>query len=502
MPLPASDTPWPPTELAKPLAEVALNAAWYSGDRRTLAAAYGRQSSDDRRPSERRWFWGRQNAPALGQRDHRLHIPLAADIATTSADLLFSEPPTFEIADEAGTATQDRLDVILEDGGIANRLLEAAEVAAALGGVYLKADWDLEVARQPLLGVVHADAAVPEFRWGRLVAVTFWREVRNDGRRVWRHLERHEVLGQVGMIEHGLYEGTTSRLGSPVPLTEDPSTAGLVDGLVDGTRRLTGLNQLTADYIPNMRPNRTHRGSDLGRSDYQGTLDLHDALDETWTSWMRDLRLGRARLVIPEGFLQAQGKGHGAAFDADREVYAALSMPPSAGGGADSITSSQFAIRVEEHARTAQELVARTIATAGYSAQTFGLAGDVAITATEVDARQEKSKTTRGKKTRYWKPALARMGEVLLQLDVAIGTAPPGVTPGRPQVTFTDFGSPQPRAEAETFDLLRRAQSVSTQTLVARLHPEWDQVQVAEEVGRIQAENGTAVPDPAPDFAA
>lgn len=503
MPLPQNDAPWPPPEYRKQLDEVALCGAWYAGDRQALAAAYGRQTADDRRPSERRWFWSRTNAPALGQRDHRLHIPLAADIATTSADLLFSEPPTFEVAGaEGSTATQDRLDEIVEEGGVINRLLEAAEVSAALGGVYLKADWDLDVVQHPLLGVVHADAAVPEFRWGRLVAVTFWREVHNDGTRVWRHLERHEVLRGVGAIEHGLYEGTTSRLGSVVPLVEHASTAGLVAGLTDGNRVLTGLKTLTADYIPNMRPNRTHRGSDLGRSDYQGTLDLHDALDETWTSWMRDLRLGRGRMVIPEGFLQAQGKGQGATFDADREVYAALNMPPSSGGGADSITLSQFEIRVDEHARTAQEIVARAIAVAGYSGQTFGLAGDVAVTATEATARERKSFITRDKKARYWKPGLGRMLDVLLQLDVILGTAPQGVTAARPTVGFPDAVSEDPKDVATTLDLLHRAAAMSTLTKVQRLHPDWDETAVAEEVVRISAEQGTAVLNPTPDFPA
>lgn len=499
MPLPANDATWPPPEFRKALDEVALHAAWYSGERGVLAAAYGR-TVEDRRPSERRWFWGKQNAPALGQRDSRLHVPLAADIATTSADLLFSEPPTFTVVDiDGSTVTQDRLDLIIEEGGLVNRLLEAAEVCAALGGVYLKADWDVDVAQHPLLAVVHADAAVPEFRWGRLVAVTFWRETRRDGQRVWRHLERHEVVGGKGAILHGLYEGTTQRLGSVIPLTEDPSTAGLVDGLVDGNRRDTGIGQLTAEYVPNMRPNRTHRGSDLGRSDYQGTLDLHDALDETWTSWMRDLRLGRGRLVVPSAYLQAQGRGKGAAFDAEREVYSALEMPPTGSAGGANLTLTQFEIRVEQHSRTAQELVSRIVAVAGYSGQTFGLAGDVAATATEVTSRERKSFITRDKKQRYWTPGLARMGEVLLQLDVALGLAPQGVVPSRPAVEFGDSVSEDPKDVATTLDLLNRAAALSTQTKVERLHPDWTPEAVAEEVGRIHAENGMAVPDPAPD---
>ncbi|MCL4293905.1 MAG: capsid protein, partial [Acidimicrobiia bacterium] len=78
-----------------------------------------------------------------------------------------------------------------------------------MGGVYLRTVWDTQVADHPMLDVVHADRAVPEFRWGRLVAVTFWRTLTADRAAavVWRHLERHEP----GVIFHGLFEGSPER---------------------------------------------------------------------------------------------------------------------------------------------------------------------------------------------------------------------------------------------------------------------------------------------------
>lgn len=487
MPLPESNTPWPPKQPAA--AGMALHAAWYAGDRETLAKAYGRLPADVRPSARRLMFWQRQPAP--GQRDTRLHIPLPADMATTSADLLFSEPPTFEV-DGAPPATQDRLDEIVEQAGVVNRLLEGAEVSAALGGVYLKVDWDKSLAEHPLLAVVHADAAVPEFRWGQLVAVTFWRTLNDDGVRVLRYLERHEVAAGRGVILHGLYEGTRDNLGHAIPLIEHPATAGLVDGLEDGNAKPTGLDRLTAGYVPNMRPNRRHRGSDLGRSDYQNVEDLFDALDETWTSWMRDLRLGRGRMVVPQEYLRNEGRGQGASFDAEQEVFTTLAgVPPTASTG---ITLSQFAIRVDEHSRTAQELIGRAIATAGYSGQTFGLAGDVAATATEVTARERKSFITRDKKARYWAPTLSGMLEVMLLLDRELGFSK--VEPVRPRVVFGDSVSEDPKDVASTLQLLTQAQALSTQTKVERLHPEWDASAVADEVARIHAEQGMAVPDP------
>ncbi|WEB44024.1 phage portal protein [Streptomyces yunnanensis] len=484
MPLPDNGAPWPPPTLGHLYREMRVDDAWYSGDRRRLADVH--QDHQHRRDGRRR-LWARHRHPQPGRHDTRLHIPLPADIATTSADLLFSEPPTFTVTDPA---VQARLDEITEAGGIANTLLEAAEVAAALGGVYLRVTWDASLAARPLLTAVHADCAIPEFRWGQLAAVTFWRELSAAGSTVWRHLERHEV----GRILHGLYQGTTDSLGTRTPLTEHPETAPLADSLsAEGDTIETGLDQLTAAYVPNIRPNRRHRGSPFGRSDYQSAHDLFDALDETWSSWLRDIRLARARLIVPDGYLRDHGPGRGASFDDDREIWQALSIPPG-DNNASGITLSQFAIRVAEHQQTADAIMRQAVQLAGYSAQSFGLGDSTAATATEVTARERRSMTTRDKKSRYWAPALADMLHVMLRLDRALYT--PALTPERPVIVYGDSVSEDPQTVAQTLSLLQQAQAVSTDTKVRLLHPDWDDDTVRAEVDRILAETGQAVPDP------
>ncbi|WKX73819.1 hypothetical protein [Streptomyces sp. XD-27] len=242
-----------------------VDDAWYSGDRDRLAAVNARQ---ERRPDGRRRLWSRRPEAPL-RPETRMHIPLAADIASTSASLLFSEPPTLTGTDPGA---QQRLDHFAGAGGIANTLIEAAEVAAALGGVYLRITWDRELVDRPLLTIVHADCALPEFRFGLLRAVTFWHELPSDSATVWRHLERHEP----GAITHALYQGTADRLGVRVPLTDHPDVADLADSLGEtGDTIETGLpDALTAAYVPNIKPNRRHRGSPLGRSDFQDPI--HD----------------------------------------------------------------------------------------------------------------------------------------------------------------------------------------------------------------------------------
>jgi A118 family predicted phage portal protein len=509
VPLPASDQDWPPAPLTGISTHLTQWSAWLAGDVAALNAAY--QQADrpqiDRPAQYRgglqgaaaRAFYGRPVGDLTRPR-RQLHVPIAADLCQASADLLFAEPPTFTVEQ---AAAQDRLNQ-LSDDGLHTVLAEAAEVGAALGGVYLRTSWDpATVPGRPFLTTVHADAAWPEFRWGNLVAVTFWWVVGRNGQQVLRHLERHELDGdRNGLVLHGLYQGDEQHLGRPIPLTEHPATTGLSTEVDEDGALIEGRTPgLCVTYVPNQRPQRRWRnhplGANLGRSDLDGIEPLMERLDATWTSWMRDIDLGRARLIVSQSMLENHGPGGGASFDLDQEVFTPLNMPPGsiASGAGAGITPSQFAIRVDEHSRTCSELLAQILRSAGYSAQTFGEGGDgIAATATEVDSRNQRSFTTRDRKIRLWRPATRQALTKLLSVDAEVfGRAyePEGLT-----VAFPDSVQESPQQLAQTASLLRTAEAASTRTLVALAHPEWDDPQVDAEVTLIQAETGRAVPDP------
>jgi A118 family predicted phage portal protein len=409
-----------------------------------------------------------------------LHVPIAGDIAAVSADLLYGEPPTLRVEDDT---TQDRLDEIMV-AGLRASLLEGAELCSAYGGVYLRVAWNTAVADYPLVDAIAPDCAAPEWVSGHLRAVTFWRVLSEPTETVVvRHLERHEP----GIVYHGLYEGSQDSLGQPVPLTDRPETAHFAAGVGADGGILTGAKRLAVVYIPNMRPHRIIRGTPLGRSDYAGVEHLMDALDEAWSSWMRDIRLGKGRLVVPDAFLTSEGRGSAAAWDADREVYAAVA---GLQGANDSFASMmqpvQFAIRVAEHSQTCTELAEQIVRGAGYSAQTFGESGDLRVTATEVQHRERRSYSTRDRKLEYQTPQLSSFTETVLEVDRHIFNTK--VIPQRPTVTWPDGVQDAPEQVAATADLLRRANAASTETLVRIVHPDWDDEQVAEEVQRIQGE--------------
>ncbi len=503
MPLPdGGKQPWPPESVKPALRAIGEWAAWYSGDPAQLTKVYGGLGSgfsiSDGQPTAPWWkFWARtgRNGSTTRQRA-QLHVPLAGDIASTSAALLFGEPPTIQIPEAHGStvspeakATEDRLHTLIEDSGFLGQLVEAADLAAGLGGVFLKPDWDSDVLDHPVLSTVQPDQAMPEFRFRTLRAVTLWRTVRDDDREVIRHIERHEVgANGRGVILHGLYRGTSDMLGerlSDVELAAMLKLQPLVELPFDGI----GIR-----YVPNMRPNRRLRGSELGQADYAGAEGLLDALDEAWGSWMRDIRLGKARILVPESFLDSNGR-----FDMDHEVFTKLEIPPSAGadkGIAAQIQPQQFEIRVDEHARTTLGLIERIVDHAGYAPQTFGLNVDATgeLSGTALTIRERKSFLTQQRKAGWWGPVVADLAEMFLAIDREIFKRPTQVA--RPRVELSDSIARDDRQIAETVELWARAKSASTEIKVRTIHPEWEREEVELEVQRILAEEGLAVTPP------
>lgn len=497
MPLPISGSEWPPTALAELLPSFRQWSAWYSGDPDQLSAAYGTQSTARRlnRPVQfsgglrgmvGRVVWG--NPLPEGGDDDRLHVPLASDLCSATAELLYSEQPTIT-SDSA--ATTQRVSEYIEDG-LFTSMAGGVELGAAHGGRYVQAVIPAGGARARFEQLAY-DGAWPVFSRGVLISVAFWwiLETETSGK-IWRHVESHELdpMG-VGVIRHGLYVGGPNKIGDRVDLGRRPETAGLLginpDGVID-----TGTPGLDVVHIPGRNPQRLWRndpvGRNLGRSVFQGLEGTLSKLDETYTSWMRDVDLGRSRLIVADYLLQQGKPGEGALFDLDRRLIVPLDMPRALGGesGADPIRQVQFAIRVEEHRATAQELTEVILRAASFSANTFGEdeQGN-AQTATGVLSKDSRSMRTRDAILNAERPALQTILRKALAMDQAAGLGP--VADDLLTVEFPTGAQESPAALAATLAALRSADVASDFTLIKMLHPDWTDPQIMQEVDDIRA---------------
>ncbi|WP_063023836.1 phage portal protein [Nocardia niwae] len=497
---------WPPEPWDDAQAAYDLHSAWLEGDSSVLESFYSQylDGMPSNRPSQfrggvvgavARFFWGRPQKQAM----KRLHVPAPADVARTSANLLFGQPPTWVF--NGGDATdldgaKERLSQLLDGADVVATFLEAAEIQSALGGVFLRLWWDTAVTDKVMLSAVGPDAAIPEWRYGKLAAVTFWRVVAKDKRGTWRHLERHEP----GTIEHALYLGDGDHIGRPMKLDELDATAWAATQPVIETR----VKGLTAAYVPNIRPARRWRNvpnlSPLGRSDFEGIEQLFDALDAAYSSWMRDLDLAKARLFVSQEALEDNGPGLGASFDPEQAIFTPvpgqLMLPED--GPNQLVQAQQFQIRHQEHAATCQDLMNRIVVSAGYSVGDFGddqLSG--MMTATEVSARKGLSHQTRATKILYWQSEAQPLARTMLELDAIVyGNGHDYGIKAEPEMKFPVRVDVDPVQQSQAIANLRAAQAISIEQSVRERNPNWSVDEVDEEVKLIKAEIDLQVPDP------
>lgn len=498
--------PWPPDNWRKIYDKYAEWGAWYSGDPAELLDIYaGRIAADNGTYNTIGYNTGQESLHnSIGQfwakdiqneRKTMIHVPTAGDIAGVSADLLLSEPPEIKIseaheekADKEAKKTQERLDVIIDEIDLYSRMLEGAETASPLGGFFAKVNWNPKFKPFPIISIAHADNAIPKFKWGFLTEVIFHKIVDiGNSSQVLRHLEIHRP----GKIINQLWKGTSGKLGVQKRLDYHESTAEMEEKVN------TGIDGLACRYIPNKKPNRLWRESDLGQSDLSGIEGLMDALDEVYTSWLRDIRLAKGRIIVPDYMLELDEETGRFNFDIDREVYESMNMGPvDPENSNQSITEVQFEIRADKHRKTAYNLLEQIYNNAGYSPASFGMnaEGGQIQTATEVKAREGKSFKTRNKKARYFQNGMEDILFTALQIDAKHFKS--GIKPYRPQAILQDSIQTDPLEKADSIEKLDRAAALSIMTKVEMLHPDWTNEQKKEEVDRIMKEQGIVVKDP------
>lgn len=541
MVLPADGTRWPPPGWAPAFNRYRFNEAIWLNDTLALASLFGANdgrrddlgrligSATDRRFSgidtSRRWNWGRYT-PATEKRTD-LPIPIGRSVADLSAAQLMAEPPLFRVVErdeKTGRAKtkkgleQDRLDLLTGSDDARMTLLEGAQTVAAIGGGVLKAQWDLgDPDRESAwFDVIGADCAIPEFNGtGRLIAVMLWTEYDAPGSRIYRHVERHAG----GVIEHGLYIGTQQGLGKQIKLDTIPSgeaiqamivdtpTAGRLDGMTG--ELATGVKTLTAQFWRN-RPatawRRLGQLANLGRSDFEGIEPVLDAYSEAWGSMMRDVRLGKARLLVPQGMLEmiATKPGGGSIFDPDRELYQEVGgLDPES--STNSLKDWQPMIRWQEHLGTLTGLKQEILDGSGWSLSSYGNTGGVGVnrgaaTATEVVDRTTKSERTRDEKALYFASPGNRFFRTLMELDGLLYHGKGGGPVPELSIDFPDVSQVDPDKQAAQFMSLRSVNAISIEETVRERRPNWDDDEVDAEVARILLDidrvRGGAMADP------
>lgn len=472
---------------------------------------YQDQRSSDRQTWRRRVAAAMAGAPDAPNSAGRLHVPLPRQIARTSASLLFSDGFSFQYREArvrdiegqapapeviAARAAETELQTYADTDGWQSKLWQAAYVSSGTGGIYLLPAW-YQGDASTTLRIVHHNRGVPTFIGGRLVEAILWTVVEVEASGVtWRHLECYTR----GRVQHGLYRGQANNLGERVSLGDHRATAGLVtepDGYVDLTAYGLRPDELLCEYVPNLLPHPVTLDGNIGGADTQGFEDQLYALDTADSGWEADVRVGKRRILVTEDMLSRTGRGGGASFDTDREVFVSLSHSPLESH--DPIRPIDFAIRAADFQTTVKDRYARCCTAAGYNPESVTWAQtDGSMTATEVLSRDALSRDTTNSKRRYFTPALEATASKALRISATLG----GVTATdlAPKLVWPQTDDGDQASNADLINTLALAGAISIYRKVQIANPTWDDEQVREEVARIREDNGQSVPDPEADL--
>lgn len=456
--------------------------SWYSGDSQSILNHYASSNGG--------FFVNSQGEATFAQRKSGdwVHMPIAADIAAISAALLFSESPKISLPEGEG---KDRWDGFYRENNIPSKLLEAAEIAAAGGGVYLKLYVDADLSEFPRVDVVAPVDVNAKFRSGSIVDYTQSDIVRfeNNGETIYRVVESR-TRGANGSytLETGVYKGNKTDFGTRIDPADLVETAYLVgkESLV-----LTKEVGIGVIYIPNVLPNRLNTSMAEGVSDFHGLVSLLDALDDAYTAWMKDIEMGRGKVLVDKELLK-----HGD-FDTKQDYFVKMQLDESKFGGAHGYKPYevvQFDLRSEQHKLTCLHLIEQIVDRAGYSPASFGMAQEgKAESGTALRIRERKSMLTRAKKGNYWSDGIRKFIQAVWAWDVGFGLSSGYEAPDPTEITvdIQDSIIPEGIELAQTAQAMRGAEAASTQTLVAMMHPEWTTEQIDEEVKRIKSEGAT-----------
>lgn len=403
------------------------------------------------------------------------------------AAFLFGDDPTLAIADDAAQAALEAMIPRLPA-----TLLEGAVTQAVQGEVYLKVNWDEDLSPWPIISAVPGRRVIPTFRYGQLVDAVVVTEIKGDkgSNRVWRLFEYHEAGAQRNVV----YRGTSDRLGEEVALDAD----GVPPAWADEDPEIeTGLDVPLIFHVPFQRDSESPHGVSV----LDGKEGLILALHRLYSVEQHDAEIARKRIAMPESYAQRDAAGR-PRWDRRDDVLLLSEEAAGAVGSERPVTPIEFQDSSVQRERIVSRLRDFLIA-CGIAPQTFGEDAGSAQSGTARKLAQAMTLQTVAAAGRYWIAAIADCTGAALEIARdQLGQRVPGsddVEIWPVSVELSSSMIEDPAEQARILADLDAAEAISIEEKVRRLHPDWDETAVQDEVDRIREERGVApAPPPLP----
>ncbi len=443
-----SEETWPPQEVREHWAEVESYRRRYRNKRVEMIQANPNISTNNSRV------------------EIYLPVPWPRELCRFSAALLFSTSPRI-------TSTQDKdiLARIEQVNDIGSFAVRGGVQVAREGRAGIRVIVDPAIDRStPLLALVPEDNILWDIRHGSFYAggtVIITRKPEPSSKIVFRLFEEHTT----GWVRRVLYEGTEGDLGKRVPLARFPEFKDLE------VEQATGLDR------PTLIPWENVPGAE---SDMLGLGGVFDGLNEA-----ESLLLGRARKSQPQTFVDRSLLDETGKLDLEgyHVIGGSRMRAPIGTTGMDLIKTVDPKVELVQHIQYVNHLTQLMVTVAGYAPLTWGIEGHTASIQRAVSGYAMKLSQLRTLLNRSQKEhmALEAFGWAIATA-VAMADGSSTVADRLPSIQLGD-GLPDDALDgAQQVQFLRQAVAASTDTLVKIVHPTWSQVEVDQEVARIETE--------------
>ena len=305
-----------------------------------------------------------------------------------------------------------------------------------------KISFDGEISEYPIVELYKPQNYTPRYKRGRLFELVF----HNDYEKNKTEYRLDEIYGK-GYITYELYQINKDGSEILVPLTDLEETAELKD--VSWKEKTILGGEKTND-----------------KCDYDGLISEFDALDETWSQLMDEIRLGRSEVYVPEMLLTNK------TFNKFRKNYAELGNDERE-NGKNEITHIQPNIRTDEYAKAIREIIHNCLVAVGLSPFTVGIQDSIGANASgeSLTKREASSLRTRNEMIDTWEPFLEEMFMTLLFADVLFNNGKFNRTAKLDdrlyaEVSFGDYISPTRKDLIEETKMMKDADIIDAEKAI------------------------------------
>lgn len=446
---------------------------WFLGCEDLLADFYQTRKSDYSVIDTRSEYYYSN----VGSNIRVIHSGLPSLISYSKARLLMSgglEYGVYKGKDKEDKKTTETLKLIYNDNKL-DGIIKNSVVTESWGKQFAwKISFDKEISEYPIVELYKPQDYKCVYKKGRLQEIIFFNYYDKNG----TDYRLEETYGK-GYIKYELYQCNKDGNEVLIALTELEETAELEDVEWNEKTMIAGAKEIV-------------------KSDYDGIISEFDALDETWSQLMDEIRLARSEVYIPEMLLTNR------TFNKFRKNYAQLGNDERE-SGKNAIEHIQPNIRTDEYGKAIDKITSNCLVDVGLDPFTVGIDSGIGANASgeNLTKREASSLRTRGEMIDEWEPFLEEFFLTLLFANLLFNNGNFNKIAKLDDslyinVSFGDYISPTRKDLIEETKMMKEADIIDTEKAIDEIFgdeiTEEEKLRILANLGNI-TEPDTSIPD-------